>query len=74
MGARRATYRHDGIVMLVVRNTIWLAVCRIAADLLGLVLFTVISRRYGPAACLMFPRMGLLRGLFPNPRHSPLFA
>jgi hypothetical protein len=26
------------------------------------------------AACLMFPLAGLLSGLFPNPRHSPLFA
>jgi hypothetical protein len=26
------------------------------------------------AACLMFPLVGLLSGLFPNPRHSPLFA
>jgi peptidoglycan biosynthesis protein MviN/MurJ (putative lipid II flippase) len=26
------------------------------------------------AACLMFPMLGLLSGLFPNPRHSPLFA
>src|SRR3982074_269616 len=34
--------------MLVIRNTVWLSVCRIAADLSGLVLFTVISRRYGP--------------------------
>jgi O-antigen/teichoic acid export membrane protein len=34
--------------MLVVRNTVWLSICRIAADLSGLVLFTVISRRYGP--------------------------
>jgi O-antigen/teichoic acid export membrane protein len=34
--------------MLVVRNTVWLSVCRIAADLSGLVLFAVISRRYGP--------------------------
>jgi hypothetical protein len=38
----------DGVVMLVVRNTVWLSICRIAADLSGLVLFTVISRRYGP--------------------------
>jgi O-antigen/teichoic acid export membrane protein len=34
--------------MIVIRNTVWLSVCRIAADLSGLVLFTVISRRYGP--------------------------
>jgi O-antigen/teichoic acid export membrane protein len=34
--------------MLVIRNTVWLSICRIAADLSGLVLFTVISRRYGP--------------------------
>ena len=34
--------------MVVIRNTVWLSVCRIAADLSGLVLFTVISRRYGP--------------------------
>jgi O-antigen/teichoic acid export membrane protein len=34
--------------MVVIRNTIWLSVCRIVADLSGLVLFTVISRRYGP--------------------------
>ena len=34
--------------MLVIKNTVWLSVCRIAADLSGLVLFTVISRRYGP--------------------------
>lgn len=34
--------------MLVIRNTVWLSACRIAADLSGLVLFTVISRRYGP--------------------------
>ena len=34
--------------MLVVRNTVWLSICRIAADLSGLVLFAVISRRYGP--------------------------
>jgi O-antigen/teichoic acid export membrane protein len=26
------------------------------------------------AACLMFPLVGLLSGLFPNPRHSPLFV
>ena len=26
------------------------------------------------AACLMFPLVGLLSGLFPNPRRSPLFA
>jgi O-antigen/teichoic acid export membrane protein len=26
------------------------------------------------AACLMFPLLGLLSGLFPNPRRSPLFA
>jgi hypothetical protein len=26
------------------------------------------------AGCLMFPLVGLLSGLFPNPRHSPLFA
>jgi hypothetical protein len=26
------------------------------------------------AACLLFPLMGLLSGLFPNPRRSPLFA
>src|SRR3954451_897797 len=35
-------------VTIVIRNTVWLSVCRIAADLSGLVLFTVISRRYGP--------------------------
>jgi O-antigen/teichoic acid export membrane protein len=34
--------------MLVIRNTVWLSICRIAADLSGLVLFTVISRRFGP--------------------------
>jgi len=34
--------------MVVIKNTVWLSVCRIAADLSGLVLFTVISRRYGP--------------------------
>jgi O-antigen/teichoic acid export membrane protein len=34
--------------VVVIRNTLWLSVCRIAADLLGLVLFTVISRRFGP--------------------------
>jgi O-antigen/teichoic acid export membrane protein len=34
--------------MLVIRNTVWLSICRIAADLSGLALFTVISRRYGP--------------------------
>ena len=34
--------------MVVVRNTVWLTVCRIAADLSGLVLFAVISRRFGP--------------------------
>ncbi len=34
--------------MFVIKNTVWLSVCRIAADLSGLVLFTVISRRYGP--------------------------
>jgi O-antigen/teichoic acid export membrane protein len=34
--------------MVVIKNTLWLSVCRIAADLSGLVLFTVISRRYGP--------------------------
>src|SRR4029077_5609318 len=34
--------------MVVIRNTVWLSVCRIAADLSGLVLFTVISRRFGP--------------------------
>jgi len=34
--------------MIVIKNTVWLSVCRIAADLSGLVLFTVISRRYGP--------------------------
>ena len=26
------------------------------------------------AACLVFPLLGLMSGLFPNPRHSPLFA
>jgi O-antigen/teichoic acid export membrane protein len=26
------------------------------------------------AACVMFPLVGLVSGLFPNPRHSPLFA
>ena len=26
------------------------------------------------AACLVFPLVGLLSGLFPNPRRSPLFA
>ena len=34
--------------MVVIKNTVWLSVCRIAADLSGLVLFTVISRRFGP--------------------------
>jgi O-antigen/teichoic acid export membrane protein len=34
--------------MLVIKNTVWLSICRITADLSGLVLFTVISRRYGP--------------------------
>lgn len=34
--------------MVVIKNTVWLSVCRIAADMSGLVLFTVISRRYGP--------------------------
>src|SRR5690242_13640656 len=34
--------------LVVIKNTVWLSVCRIAADLSGLVLFTVISRRYGP--------------------------
>jgi O-antigen/teichoic acid export membrane protein len=34
--------------MVVIKNTFWLSLCRIAADLSGLVLFTVISRRYGP--------------------------
>jgi O-antigen/teichoic acid export membrane protein len=34
--------------MVVIRNTVWLSACRIAADLSGLVLFTVISRRFGP--------------------------
>jgi O-antigen/teichoic acid export membrane protein len=34
--------------MVVIKNTVWLSVCRIAADLSGLVLFTVIARRYGP--------------------------
>jgi PST family polysaccharide transporter len=34
--------------VVVIKNTVWLSVCRITADLLGLVLFTVISRRYGP--------------------------
>src|ERR1700761_8298602 len=34
--------------MVVIKNTVWLSACRIAADLSGLVLFTVISRRYGP--------------------------
>ncbi|MBS0418469.1 MAG: oligosaccharide flippase family protein [Proteobacteria bacterium] len=34
--------------MVVIKNTVWLSVCRTAADLSGLVLFTVISRRYGP--------------------------
>jgi O-antigen/teichoic acid export membrane protein len=34
--------------MVVIKNTVWLSVCRIAADLSGLVLFAEISRRYGP--------------------------
>jgi O-antigen/teichoic acid export membrane protein len=34
--------------MIVIKNTVWLSVCRIAADLSGLVLFAEISRRYGP--------------------------
>jgi PST family polysaccharide transporter len=34
--------------VVVIKNTVWLSVCRIAADLSGLVLFTVISRRFGP--------------------------
>jgi O-antigen/teichoic acid export membrane protein len=34
--------------MVVIRNTMWLSACRIAADSSGLVLFTVISRRFGP--------------------------
>ena len=34
--------------MLVIKNTVWLSICRIAADLAGLVLFAEISRSYGP--------------------------
>jgi O-antigen/teichoic acid export membrane protein len=49
---------------------------------LGLTILTVFTLRalgigawhVAIAACLLFPLVGLLSGLFPNPRHSPLFA
>src|SRR5262249_1907817 len=37
-------------IVVVVKNTLWLSVCRVAADLSSLVLFTFISRYLGPVA------------------------
>ena len=45
---RRRTPFFVRVNMVVIKNAAWLSACRIAADLSGLVLFTVISRRYGP--------------------------
>ena len=47
---RRRTPWAGRRAVIVIKNAFWLSVCRIAADCSGLVLFTVISRRLGPAS------------------------
>lgn len=36
--------------MIVIKNALWLSICRFGADFVSLILFTVISRQLGPAA------------------------